>query len=389
MANEVKLAALSESMIEGTITHWYKKVGETVKIGDLLLDVETDKANAEVTSHHSGTLLKILVSEGEVVPIGALLAVIGEPGEEIQDILQGDTTEFSNSNHIISLDKSPSRKEIPQGHLNTSPVARRIAREHNINLEEIQGTGPKGLITANDVKSIVSSRESRLPSKRDVKYGREEIIPLEGRRRVIAEKLALSKRTVADLTTFVEVDVTEMMVLRRESNITVTTYIARAVVEGLKEYPALNSSLLDENIIIKYYINLGIAVDLEEGLVVPVMHNVQDKNLLQIAKELSELTQKAHDGKLSRENLEGGTFTISNSGVLGSSFFTPIINYPEGAILGMGKIERKPVVVGEEIVIRQMMYLAVTYDHRIIDGGTAVRFLQSVKNHLEDPVSIN
>jgi 2-oxoglutarate dehydrogenase E2 component (dihydrolipoamide succinyltransferase) len=228
-----------------------------------------------------------------------------------------------------------------------------------------------------------------MPSKRDAKYGPEEIIPMEGRRRVIAEKLALSKRTVADLTTFMEVDVTEMMVLRRESNVTVTSYIARAVVEGLKEYPALNSSLLDENIIIKYYINLGIAVDLEEGLVVPVIHNVQDKNLIQIAKELSELTQKAHDGKLSRENLEGGTFTITNSGVLGSSFFTPIINYPEGAILGMGKIERKPVVVGEEIVIRQMMYLAVTYDHRIIDGGSAVRFLKSVKNHLEDPLSFN
>lgn len=383
MAKEFRLAPLTESMIEGTISHWYKKVGDSVNTGEQLLDIETDKANVEVTSPHSGVLLKILFSEGEVAPVGAILAMIGESGEEVETSSQLD----SGLTHKTEpgLGKHPLKERALSERIPISPVARRLAEEYNINLTGIRGSGPKSLITADDVKRIISSIDKKTPSQHKAQ-GTEVIIPMQGRRRVIAEKMVLSRQTAADVTTFTEVDMTEVMELRRQSGFTVTAYIVRAVVEGLKEFPILNSSLVDDNIIIKNTINMGIAVDLDEGLSVPVIHNVQDKDLNQIAHELAELTQKAETGKLSKDDLSDSTFTITNSGVLGASFFTPIINYPESAILGVGKIERKPVVINEEITIRSIMYLMTSYDHRIIDGASAVRFLQTVKKYLENPL---
>jgi 2-oxoglutarate dehydrogenase complex dihydrolipoamide succinyltransferase (E2) component len=389
MAKEVRLAALTESMLEGTITGWLKQVGESVDAGEPLLEVETDKANVEVPSPHSGTLLRILVPEGEVAPVDGLLAYIGGPSEEVETGPRPVHAEVDVSTPEVARERLRSDEPGLSGPRRISPVARRLAKEHGIDdLAQVQGTGPRGLITADDVRQLITSDGDGAPSLRKTKYGNEEIVPLKGIRKTIADRMALSRRTAADVTTFTEVDVTALMNLRCETDITVTAYVVRAVVEGLKEFPAVNSSLIDDQIIIKHYINVGVAVALEDGLVVPVIHNAQNKSLVGIAQELAELTSKARSGSLSLDELSGGTFTVTNSGIFGSAFFTPIINYPESAILGVGKIERKPIVIGDGIFIRSMMYLATSYDHRVIDGATAVRFLQSVKAHLEDPASL-
>jgi 2-oxoglutarate dehydrogenase complex dihydrolipoamide succinyltransferase (E2) component len=375
-------------MLEGTITKWLKEVGDPVDAGELLVEVETDKANVEVASPHAGILLSILVPEGETAPVGGLLAHIGMSGEEVETVPTPVPTEADASISEQALLKQQSEEHAPSGPRRISPVARRMAKEHGIDLAQVQGTGPKGLITAKDVRQLTAVIGDDAPSSRESERDDEVIVPLKGMRKTIADRMALSRRTAADVTTFAEVDVTELMDLRRETEITVTAYVVRAVVEGLKEFPMVNSSLIDDQIIIKHYANVGVAVALDDGLVVPVIHDAHKKNLVEIARELADLTIKARAGSLSLAELSGGTFTVTNSGVFGSAFFTPIINYPESAILGMGKIERKPVVIGDGIFIRSMMYLATSYDHRVIDGATAVRFLQSVKAHLENPASL-
>lgn len=376
MAVEILLPRLTDTMHQGMISYWYKKEGEFVQEGEPLFVVETDKASVEVNSSATGVLLKIFVKEGESVDVGGRVAIIGEREEDIQSLLTMIKPKEEGKREV------PLRaEEVPSVKVKASPAAKRRAKEENVDLREVIGTGEYGLITEKDVMEYLKKGEV---SETIRKYGPEEIIPLEGVRKVMAERMALSA-TVPQVTTVAEADVSDLADLSRETSITITSFVVRAVVEGLKFYPLINASLDGEKIIVKKYYNIGVSVASPRGLIVPVLHNTENKEIYQLSRELVELAKKARENRLSVEEVSGRTFTVTNSGVFGSLFFTPRINPPESAVLGMGKIMKQPVVRNEEIAIRSMMYLGLSYDHRIIDGETAVKFLQEVKKFLESP----
>jgi pyruvate dehydrogenase E2 component (dihydrolipoamide acetyltransferase) len=262
-----------------------------------------------------------------------------------------------------------------------SPAAKRKAKAENVNLEEVTGTGDGGLITEKDVTAYLKKGKIAGGFAR---YGEEETIPLEGVRKIMAERMALSVQ-IPQVTTVTESDVTRLLELSRESSTTITSFVVSAVVEGLKRFPFINSSIDGERVTLKKYYNIGVSVASPRGLIVPVLHNVEGKDIHQISQELSELATKTRENRLDPSEVSGRTFTVTNSGVFGSLFFTPRINPPESAVLGIGKIMKQPVVREEEIAIRSLMYLCLSYDHRIIDGETAVKFLQEVKRCLESP----
>jgi pyruvate/2-oxoglutarate dehydrogenase complex dihydrolipoamide acyltransferase (E2) component len=376
MATEVLLPRLTDTMHQGMISYWYKKEGESIQEGEPLFVVETDKASVEVNAAATGVLLRILVREGESVGVGGRVAIIGEIGEDIQALLtmikpmEGEKREVP-----LRLEEGPSIR------VKASPAAKRKAKEEKVDLKEVVGTGEGGLITEKDVTGYLKKKE---PSDTFRKYGSEERIPLEGVRKVMAEKMALSSE-IPQVTTFAETDVSDLVEFSREKSMTITSFVVQAVVEGLKLYPLMNASLDGQEIILKRYYNIGVSVASPRGLIVPVLHNTEGKDIDELSKELVELAKKARENRLSLEEVSGRTFTVTNSGVFGSLFFTPRINPPESAVLGMGKIMKQPVVRGEEIIIRSMMYLGLSYDHRIIDGETAVKFLQEVKKALESP----
>jgi len=322
MATEILLPRLTDTMHEGFISYWYKKEGEEVQEDEPLFVVETDKASVEVNSSATGVLLKILVNEGESVEVGGRVAIIGERGEDIQSLL-AMVKPKEEEEREIRLEAAPSPT------IKASPAAKRKAKEENVDLKEVTGTGEGGLITQGDV--IEYSKKGRSPSEIVRRYGPEEVIPLEG------------------------------------------------------VYPLINASLDVGKIIVKKYYNIGVSVASPRGLIVPVLHNAEGKDIYQLSRELVELAKKTRENRLSLEEVSGRTFTVTNSGVFGSLFSTPRINPPESAVLGMGKIMKQPVVRNEEITIRSMMYLGLSYDHRIIDGETAVKFLQEVKKALESP----
>ena len=266
--------------------------------------------------------------------------------------------------------------------IKASPAAKRRAKTENVDLTKIAGTGEGGLITEKDIDAYLRRGSAVSDSLR--KYGLEERIPLEGIRRVMTEKMTLSLQ-IPQVTTVAESDVSDLMKLSKEKSITITAFVIRAVVEGLRAYPLINASLEGEEVILKNYFNIGVSVASPRGLVVPILHNAEKKDIQVLSKELSDLAQKARENRLVLEEISGGTFTVTNSGVFGALFSTPRIHPPESAILGLGKIMKQPVVIGEEIAVRSMMYLCLSYDHRIIDGETAVKFLQEVKKNLESP----
>jgi len=380
MAVEILLPRLTDTMHQGLISYWYKKEGDFVQEGEPLFVVETDKASVEVDSSATGMLLKILIKEGESVEVGGRVAIIGESGEDIQPLLTAIKPKEEKKKEIsLTVGGSSSVK------IKASPAAKRMAKEENIELKEVSGTGEGGLITERDIKEYLGKKT--LFSGPFRKYGPEEIIPLGGIRKVMAERMALSA-TIPQVTTVAETDVSVLIELNRETSITITSFVIRAAVEGLKLYPFMNASLDGERVILKKYYNIGISVATSRGLIVPVLHNTENKDIFHLSEELVELSRKAKENHLSLEEVSGRTFTVTNSGVFGSLFFTPRINPPESAVLGMGKITRQPVVIGEEITIRSMMYLSLSYDHRIIDGETAVKFLQEVKKALESPKNL-
>ena len=375
MATEILLPRLTDTMHEGFISYWYKKEGEEVQEDEPLFVVETDKASVEVNSSVTGVLLKILVNEGESVEVGGRVAIIGERGEDIQSLL------------AMVKPKEEEKREIrleavPSPTIKASPAAKRKAKEENVDLKEVTGTGEGGLITQGDV--IEYSKKGRSPSEIVRRYGPEEVIPLEGVRKAMAEGMALSAM-VPQVTTVAEVDVSDLVILSRDTSITITSFVVQAVIKGLKRYPLINASLDVGKIIVKKYYNIGVSVASPRGLIVPVLHNAEGKDIYQLSRELVELAKKTRENRLGLEEVSGRTFTVTNSGVFGSLFSTPRINPPESAVLGMGKIMKQPVVRNEEITIRSMMYLGLSYDHRIIDGETAVKFLQEVKKALESP----
>ena len=377
MAVQIRMPRLTDTMLEGLISGWLKQEEEFVQEGEPLFVVETDKASVEVHASATGVLLKILVRAGESVPVEGVVAVIGEKGEDIQSLRPAPRPSARGRMEIASRPKEGTLEKVK-----ASPAAKRKAKEEKVDLKEVPGTGEEGLITEKDVTEYL--RKKRALGEPSPKYGPEEMVPLEGIRKVMAEKMALSVG-IPQVTTFAETDASHLVEISRETSITITSFVVRAVVEGLRLYPFMNASLDRGKIILKKYYNIAVSVATPRGLIVPVLHNAEGKNIHHLAQELNDLANKAKENRLHLEDVAGGTFTVTNSGVFGSLFFTPRINPPEGAILGLGKIMKQPVVIGEEIAIRSMMNLCLSYDHRIIDGETAVKFLQEVKRALESP----
>lgn len=377
MPVKVAMPQIDLFMAEGTITEWLKQDGETVEAEEPVAIIETSKIVVEVESPASGTFYKTQ-PVGSTVSVGEVIALIVQQDEDapvISEVIKSPGVEEKPSERVTeAIDKR----------VLASPLAKKLAKQHDIDLAQITRSGHGGVITKKDV--LVYLKQN--PVERDD----EEIIPLTGWRKVMADRMHYSLQTMAQLTTITEADFTELIKLRKKlisegkDRISFTVFIVKAVTQALKEYPIMNSSLVDGKIIIKNYHNIGVAVAREkQGLIVPVIHRADEKSLTKLNQVLSEMVNNARTGNLSIKDVTGGTFTVTNVGSLGGTMSTPIINPPESAILGVGAITKKPVVVNDEIVIRSIAYLCLSYDHRFIDGAPAIGFLQQIKQFLQEP----
>ncbi len=392
MAVEVRIPTVGESITEGSIARWLKKDGDFVKTDEPLFELETDKASQNIPSPSTG-VLRIKTAEGADVAIGAVVAVI-EPGS-------------SPLTRTAKGDVSPPREEAsakPQaadgeadGVPAFSPAARRLAKEEGVRVEDIQGTGKHGLILKSDVQEHMEKTEAAASAPAAQPTGREP----ESRQRMsairqrIAVRLLASQKATASLTTFNEADMSALVDLRARFKepfkdkhgigLGFMSFVVRASCEALKAFPLVNSRIEDADIVTPHYYHIGVAVSTDKGLLVPVLRDADRMSFAEIEKTIADMAGKARDGKISVHDLVGGTFTITNGGVFGSMLSTPILNPPQSAILGMHAIQKRPVVRDDQIVIRPMMYLALTYDHRLIDGREAVLFLVHVKETLENP----
>jgi pyruvate dehydrogenase E2 component (dihydrolipoamide acetyltransferase) len=363
-------------MKEGTVVQWFKKEGEPVKKGDLIVEVLSEKVTYDVEAPASGVLRKILAVEGEDVPVAGTLGIIAEPDEPLPEI---EEAAVALPKEKIEEVVPPPEKEIAKKvreRVLASPAAKRLAREHCIDLTEVKGSGPEGRIVEADVRRHLEEEKALAPRVR-------EVVPLTGIRKTTAERVSLSARTAPHSTITMEVDLSNVVELREKLQVSYTDILVKAVAKALEEHRILNSTLEREQIKIYEDVNIGVAVATEKGLVVPVIRNANKKSLTEIASTLKGLVEKARGGKLTKEDITGGTFTITNLGMYGVEVFIPIINPPEAAILGVGKITEKPVVVNKEMKIKPTMYLSLSYDHRIVDGAPAAKFLQRVKQILE------
>jgi pyruvate dehydrogenase E2 component (dihydrolipoamide acetyltransferase) len=364
-------------MKEGTVVTWFKKEGETVKKGEPIVEVLTEKVTYEVEAPASGVLRKISAVEGVDVPVAGTLGIIAGPDEAFSEIEEAPVA--TTPEEIEKVAPLPQKEivEKVRERVLASPAAKRLARDHGVELAEVKGSGPEGRIVEADVKRYLEDKATPLlPRVR-------EVVPLAGIRKTTAERLSLSARTAPHSTVTMEVDMSNSVKIREKIRVSYTDILVKAVAQALQEHPILNSTLEDEQIKIYEDINIGVAVATKKGLIVPVIRDANKKSVTQIASALKELVEKARAGKLTKEDLTGGTFTITNLGMYGVEVFIPIINPPEAAILGVGKITEKPVAVDKEIKIRPIMYLSLAYDHRIIDGAPAGQFLQKVKHILE------
>jgi pyruvate dehydrogenase E2 component (dihydrolipoamide acetyltransferase) len=363
-------------MKEGTVVQWFKKEGEPVKKGEPLVEVLSEKVTYDVEAPASGILRKILAVEGVDVPVAGTLGIIAEPDEplpEIEEVAVALPPE--RIEEVAPLPEKEIVKKVRERVL-ASPAAKRLAREYGIDLAKVKGSGPEGRIVEVDVKRYLEEETALAPRVR-------EIIPLTGIRKTTAERVSLSARTAPHSTVTMEVDMSNAVKLREKTQVSYTDILVKAVARALEEQRGLNSTLEREQIKIYEDINIGVAVATEKGLVVPVIRNANKKSLTQVASTLKELVEKARVGRLTREDVTGGTFTITNLGMYGVEMFIPIINPPEAAILGVGKVAEKPVIINKEIKIKPIMYLSLSFDHRIVDGAPAARFLQRVKQILE------
>lgn len=371
MSTEVKVPSLGVAIQEVTVAALHKGVGDRVKKGDVIADVVSEKVSFEIVATEDGYIIELNAGEGDRVAVGSVLALIGS----------------------LTL---PERAA-------AAPAARALMKELNIDPSTIMGTGPDGMILRNDVLKAIEKTELEMKAAPDpgtaVKSLREERVPVTPMRLAIAENMVLSKNVAAHVTTVAEVDMTEVLALRKKlvatmgegfgKRISVVSFVCKAMVEGIKDFPAMNSSLEDSYIVFKKYVNIGVAVSVENGLVVPVIRGAEKKSFLDLDSELNELTEQARAGKLKADQLQGGTISLSNAGTFGAIIATPIINQPQSAIVWMGKVVRRPVVVDDDqIAVRSMMFLCVSYDHRVLDGGLAARFLQRVRRELESPLAL-
>ncbi len=395
MSSEIKVPVLGESIVEGTLARWHKKVGDAVNAGDVLADLETDKVNVEVTVTESGVITALLKAEGDSVAVGEVIATVGAGSAAV-------ATAAPAAPAVPAVPAVPATPAAPTATTPATPVARNVAAESGVDLSAVSGSGPSGRITKQDVINATQQKSatSAPAAAPAVASGdrREERVKMSRRRQTIAQRLVQAQQTAAMLTTFNEVDLSRVMDIRKrkkdsfkEQNgvgLGFMSFFTKAVVSALKAYPAVNAEIQGDEIVYKHYYDIGIAVSTEDGLVVPVLRDADNLSFAGIEKGIETLAKKARDNKLAINDLMGGTFTITNGGVFGSLMSTPILNAPQVGILGMHKIQERPVVVNGQIVIRPMMYTALSYDHRIIDGSTAVRFLVHIKDMLEDPDSL-
>jgi len=425
MNEKILVPVLGESITEATVSKWLKNEGDSVEADEPIVELETDKVNLEVPSPISGKLIKINSKDGSIVEVGALLGSVSENGSSLKKIDEikkiKPTVEKDN---IIKLEnpkdeeepkifeektKSQEAEEKPlvlteeikeepkktksKSDQNLSPAVRKIITENKIDISSIKGTGKDGRVLKGDLINLMGINPP--PSERKIKYGPEEKIKMTRLRQTIAKRLKQAQENAALLTTFNEVDMSNIMDMRKENQddfqnrygvkLGFMSFFVKACVVALKNFPAVNAEIEGDTIVYKNYYNISFAVGTDKGLVVPVLKNADELSFADIEKNIKQISEKARDGKLTIEDLQGGTFTISNGGVYGSMLSTPILNLPQSGVLGMHNIVDRPMVVDGEIKIRQIMYLALSYDHRIIDGKESVSFLKMIKENLEDP----
>ena len=428
MAEKITVPTLGESVSEATVSKWLKSQGEKVSADEPLVELETDKVNVEVPSPINGVLGTIAVKEGETVNVGSLLGTVDSSSigkenkiKEVSDynppqIEKGEIKLKALEEKTLKLKQSkPKKKQEPSLKLEEeeplileqvheekvykkqekqiSPAARKMAKEAKVDLSSIEGSGKNGVILKEDIMSLMGSKPA--PSERKVKHGPEERVKMTRLRLTIAKRLKEAQENAAMLTTFNEVDMSEVMKMRSQYKdefqnkygvkLGFMSFFVKACVIGLKNYPSINAEIQGEEIVYKNYYNISIAVGTDRGLVVPVLRETDEMSFADIEKNIGDLGQKARDSKITIEDLQGGTFTITNGGIYGSMLSTPILNPPQSAVLGMHNIIQRPVVVNGSVEVRPVMYLALSYDHRIIDGKEAVSFLKIVKESLEQP----
>jgi len=425
MSEKILVPALGESITEATVAKWLKNVGDNIEADEPIVELETDKVNLEVPSPVKGFLGSINAKNGQVVEVGSVLGSINVgANESIQnELVQKEIDPPKEENKVVNLkiekniepkifdekkedkisgeeplilteeikkETAPIKKELKE---KLSPSVRKMVVENNININDVKGSGKDGRIIKGDLIEMMGV--SPKPSSRKIKYGQEERIKMTRLRQTIAKRLKLAQENAAMLTTFNEVDMTNIMDMRKNNQedfkekygikLGFMSFFAKACVVGLKNFPAINAEVEGDEIIYKNYYNISIAVGTEKGLVVPVIRNADELSFADIEKNIKIISEKAQNGKLTIEDLQGGTFTISNGGVYGSMLSTPILNPPQSGVLGMHNIVERPTTVDGDIKIRPIMYLALSYDHRIIDGKDSVSFLKLVKENLEDP----
>ena len=416
MSEKILVPVLGESIVEATVSKWLKNEGDLVEADEPIVELETDKVNLEVPSPTSGVLEKINSKDGSVVEVGATLGSVSvngvgskkkefeesksiEPNEEEIKIQTLDTkveeaetqlTEDENLEEPLIL---TNQIEETKKNQTLSPAVRKIVRDNKIDIKTVKGSGKDGRILKGDLINLMGVNPP--PSERKIKYGQEERIKMTRLRQTIAKRLKQAQENAALLTTFNEVDMTSIIEMRKENQedfqnrygikLGFMSFFVKACVVALKNFPSVNAEIEGDEIVYKNYYNISFAVGTDKGLVVPVLKNADELSFADIEKNIKQISEKARDGKLAIEDLQGGTFTISNGGVYGSMLSTPILNLPQSGVLGMHNIVDRPAVVNGEIKIRPIMYLALSYDHRIIDGKESVSFLKMIKENLEDP----
>ena len=421
MSEKILVPVLGESITEATISKWLKNEGDSVEADEPLVELETDKVNLEVPSPVSGVLTKINSKNGSVVEVGADLGSVSESetnSRENQEIKKIQPTVKVDKENLIDEDDKNQEMEIFQENVEEekplvltkeveplkvevetkidetlSPAVRKIVTENKIDISSVKGSGKDGRVLKGDLINLMGVNPP--PSERKIKYGQEERIKMTRLRQTIAKRLKQAQDNAALLTTFNEVDMSNVMAMRKENQddfqnrygvkLGFMSFFVKASIVALKNFPAINAEIEGDTIIYKNYYNISFAVGTEKGLVVPVLKNADELSFADIEKNIKEISEKAKNGKLTIEDLQGGTFTISNGGVYGSMLSTPILNLPQSGVLGMHNIIDRPIVVDGEIKIRPIMYLALSYDHRIVDGKESVSFLKMIKENLEEP----
>ena len=425
MIEKILVPVLGESINEATVSKWLKKEGDTVEADEPLVELETDKVNLEVPSPVSGILTEINSKDGSIVEVGALLGSVSEvsfsenktdkikkikPTNEQDNVIKLDTQNdeeetqiFEEKIKVEDVEEAPlvltkeindePHKDKLKSSQSLSPAVRKMVAENKIDISSIEGSGKDGRILKGDLIDLMGVNPP--PSERKIKYGQEEKIKMTRLRQTIAKRLKQAQENAALLTTFNEVDMSNIMEMRKENQedfqkrygvkLGFMSFFVKACVVALKNFPAVNAEIEGDTIVYKNYYNISFAVGTDKGLVVPVLKNADELSFADIEKNIKQISEKAKEGKLTIEDLQGGTFTISNGGVYGSMLSTPILNLPQSGVLGMHNIVDRPIVVDGEIKIKPIMYLALSYDHRIIDGKESVSFLKMIKENLEDP----